>query len=99
MLFTDIRECPLYRIDLVQYYRQLFNTTRERNEVFHVMNQIIFDTFRDRLLDEEGQYLGFLDMGKILCRLTCNWHQDGGHMRPFVYKKRWEYIFAYLRAK
>jgi hypothetical protein len=96
VFFTDIRECPLHRIDIVQTFYETLETDKERNEVFNAMNQIIFDTFQDHLLQEDGHYYGFVDAGKILCPFTCNWHSDGGHMQEFVYKSFWEYIFQYL---
>ena len=96
VFFTDVRECPLRRIDIVQKFYEKWNTNIERNKVFHVMGQIIFDEFRDHLLDPEGHYMAFMDAGKILCPFTCNWHDDGGHMKPFVYETFWEYIFQYL---
>jgi len=96
MLFTDLRECPMYRLDVVKLFHETFNTTRGRNEVFNAMNQVIFDTFRDRLVKHDSQYFGFLDIGRILCPFTCNWHDDGGHMRSFLHKRLWEYIFQYL---
>ena len=96
MLLNDVRICPAYGLDSIRRFHEEMNTTRVRNEVINAMNQVIFDTFRDRLLEEDGQYLGFLDAGKILCPFTCNWHKDESHMQPFVYDTFWKYIFQYL---
>ena len=96
MLFTDLRECPIYRLDVVLQFHDTFNTTLERNEVFNAMNQVIIDTFCDRSVKNDSQYFGFLDTGRILCSFTCNWHEHGGYMRPFVYTRLLEYILQYL---
>ena len=96
LILTDMRECS-YRVP-----RQFHKKWREmwpgkgRNEIFNAMNQIIFDTLEDRILRKHSRYIGFLDLGRILCPFSCMWHEDGGHMQPNVYKLIWDYIFQYV---
>ena len=84
------------RLDKVQRFHETFNTTRGHNEVINAMNQVMFDAFRERLFTEDSQHLSFLDIGRSICPFTCNWIDDGGNMRPFIYERLWEYIFQYL---
>ncbi len=96
MLLADIRECPMGYVEYHQRFNKEMNPLRGRNEVFHAMNQVVFDTFQDLLQEENSQYMTFLDAGSILCPFTCSWHDDGGHMKGWVYRELLKYYFQYI---
>ncbi len=50
------------------------------NQMLYVMNRILYETLRSRFLNTNGSVYPFLDLGRIVCDVTCVWHKDGGHM-------------------
>ncbi len=68
----DSREC--HRVDW-----RLPNGLRT-NQMLYVMNRILYVTLRPRFLNTNDSVYPFLDLGRIVCDVTCVWHKDGGHM-------------------
>ncbi len=50
------------------------------NQMLYVMNKILYETLRPRFINTSGDVYPFLDLGRIVCDVTCIWHSDGAHM-------------------
>ena len=55
------------------------------NQMLYVMNRVLYETLRPRLLNTSSSVYPFLDLGRIVCDVTCVWHQDGAHMTNEFY--------------
>ncbi len=55
------------------------------NQMLYVMNRVLYETLRPRFLDASSKVYPFLDLGRIVCDVTCAWHKDAAHMINGVY--------------
>jgi hypothetical protein len=73
---------------------QVFNL--DQNEVYHALNQLIYDAFGSLLAS--NRVASFLDLMNVLCPFSCNWNHGAAHYTSDFYSFLIDHVFSLMCA-